>query len=48
MVLILEVTGGGKGRTAFCQTPPGDKTVKEGIDLHRIPTSTLRCSTLRR
>jgi len=28
MVLILEVTGSGKGRTAFCQVPPGDKTVK--------------------
>jgi len=28
MVLILEVTGSGKGRTAFCQAPPGDKTVK--------------------
>ena len=28
MVFILEVTGSGKGRTAFCQAPPGDKTVK--------------------
>jgi len=43
IVLILEVTGGGKGRIAFCQAPPVDKTVKikPVLDYSMYPLTTL-------
>jgi len=42
-VLILEITGGGKGRTAFCQVPPVDRSnkIKPVLDYSTYPLTSL-------